>query len=408
MSAGYADIDIRPSGDLSLAARFRLENHSKESWRAGEGFRVSYQLFDPETSAFIEDGPRSTISRDLAPGESEALEIDVRFPPANGRYRVFVSPMREDVCWHYDHGWPFLMIDVVVESHRAAAVNWTVTGMRALRRRLFARSLGRAFALPLQSIWANRGLIRSMARRDIAGRYRGSFGGLFWTLLNPLLLMLTYFFVFGIVLQTRFAGDPSRSGFVLYFLAGMLPWLPFSEAAGRAPFVMLDHRNFVKKLVFPLEILPVTQVAAGLVTQAFALAIFLVLLVAARGSVPVSVCWLPVLLVPQVLFTLGLCWFLAALGVYVRDLGQVSGFLLTLWFFLTPICYPEASLPQATLGLLSKNPMFVLVRGYRDILLEGAAPAFSPLWKLWLLAAFVFFAGYAWFHKLRKSFADVI
>ena len=110
----------------------------------------------------------------------------------------------------------------------------------------------------------------------------------------------------------------------------------------------------------------------------------------------------------RVLFTLGLCWFLAALGVYVRDLGQVSGFLLTLWFFLTPICYPEASLPQAALGLLSKNPMFVLVRGYRDILLEGAAPAFSPLWKLWLLAAFVFLAGYAWFHKLRKSFADVI
>ncbi len=408
MSAGYADIDIRPSGDLSLAARFRLENRSGETWRAGEGFRVGYQLFDPETSTFIEDGPRNTISRDIGPGESEVIEVDIHFPPVKGRYRVYVSLMREDVCWYYDRGWPFLMIDAVVENGRAAAVSRAVTGIGALRRRLWLRSLGRAFTLPLHSILANRGLIRSMARRDIAGRYRGSFGGLFWTLLNPLLLMLTYFFVFGIVLRTRFAGDPSRSGFVLYFLAGMLPWLPFSEAAGRAPFVMLDHRNFVKKLVFPLEILPVTQVAAGLVTQAFALAIFLVLLVAARGSVPVSVCWLPVLLVPQVLFTLGLCWFLAALGVYVRDLGQVSGFLLTLWFFLTPICYPEASLPQAALGLLSKNPMFVLVRGYRDILLEGAAPAFSPLWKLWLLAAFVFLAGYAWFHKLRKSFADVI
>jgi lipopolysaccharide transport system permease protein len=109
-----------------------------------------------------------------------------------------------------------------------------------------------------------------------------------------------------------------------------------------------------------------------------------------------------------VLFTLGLCWFLAALGVYVRDLRQVIGFLLTLWFFLTPICYPEASLPSSALGILSKNPLFVLVRGFRAALLEGIAPAFGPLWKLWLLSAAVFFAGHAWFYKLRKSFADVI
>jgi len=188
----------------------------------------------------------------------------------------------------------------------------------------------------------------------------------------------------------------------------MLPWLPFSEAAGRAPFVMLEHRNFVKKLVFPLETLPVNQVLSGLATQAFALGVFLVILVIARGAVPVTVLWLPVLLVPQVLFTLGLCWFLAALGVFFRDLGQISGFLLTLWFFLTPICYPEASLPPAALDLLSMNPMFVLVRGFRAILLETTAPAFQPLWKLWLLSFAVFLLGHAWFYKLRKSFADVI
>jgi lipopolysaccharide transport system permease protein len=247
-----------------------------------------------------------------------------------------------------------------------------------------------------------------MARRDVAGRYRGSFGGLFWALLNPLLLMLTYFFVFGVVLRTRFGTDPSRAGFALYFLAGMLPWLAFSEAAGRAPTVMLEYRNFVKKLVFPLEILPVAQVASALVTQGFALAVFLVMLTAARGTVPLSVAWLPALLVPQILFTLGVCWSLAALGVYVRDLGQVNGFLLTLWFFLTPICYPEASLPQEALWLLSKNPMFVLVRGFRAALLEGQAPAFGPLWKLWLVAAAVFVAGHAIFYRLRRSFPDVI
>ena len=123
---------------------------------------------------------------------------------------------------------------------------------------------------------------------------------------------------------------------------------------------------------------------------------------------PPTILWLPVLLVPQVMFTLGLCWFLAALGVYFRDLGQFSGFLLTLWFFLTPICYPEASLPAAAVGVLSKNPVFVLVRGYRAILLEGMVPSFAPLWKLWLVSAAVLVLGHAWFYKLRKSFADVI
>ena len=113
-----------------------------------------------------------------------------------------------------------------------------------------------------------------MVRRDILGRYRGSFGGAFWTVLNPLLLMLTYFFVFGVVLRTRFGNDPSRAGFALYFLAGMLPWLAFSEAAGRAPTVMLEHRNFVKKLVFAVETLPVNLVVSGLVSEFFALVLF--------------------------------------------------------------------------------------------------------------------------------------
>jgi lipopolysaccharide transport system permease protein len=152
----------------------------------------------------------------------------------------------------------------------------------------------------------------------------------------------------------------------------------------------------------------VTQVISGLVTGAFALAVFLAGLIAVRGGVPPTVAWLPVLLVPQLLFTLGVAWMLAALGVFARDLGQINQFLLTLWFFLTPICYPEASLPAEAIVVLRKNPLYVLVRGYRAIFLEGAAPPFAPTLKLWIVAAAVFFAGYALFYKLRKSFADVI
>ncbi len=189
--------------------------------------------------------------------------------------------------------------------------------------------------------------------------------------------MLTYFFVFGMVLHARRATRAAR-GFALYFLAGMLPWLAFSEAAGRAPTVMLEHRNFVKKLVFAVETLPVNLVVSGLVTRIVRRgAVLPAFSWWSRHGVPLTVLWLPVLLVPQMLFTAGVSWFLAALGVFVRDLGQIIGFLLTLWFFLTPICYPKRTCTAIGCLLLSKNPIYVLVRGYRAIFLEHHAPAFG-------------------------------
>lgn len=261
----------------------------------------------------------------------------------------------------------------------------------------------------MTSLWRHRHLALSMTRRDILARYRGSFGGALWTVLTPLLLMATYFFVFGVVLDARFSGDASRSGYVLYFLAGMLPWLAFSEAVGRAPSIILEYRTFVKKVVFPLDTLPVNLVLGGLVTEAFALAVLLCGLWAARGGIPLSVLWLPALLIPQVLMTAGISWGLAATGAFVRDLGQVIGFVLTLWFFLTPICYEESKVvPEWIARVLAFNPVLVLVRGYRAILLENHSPWNASLIALWAGSAAVAFLGYAWFHRLRKSFADVI
>lgn len=394
---------MKPAG-----VRVRIENTSGEAWTPEDGYAASYQVFDPETGMLLIDGPRTPLARALGPGESVEMEVAVAFPPEPGRYRAFVSGMREHVAWLYQSGAPFTVVEAVVGPAGAGTATSRETTLAALKRRNLVRSAGRAITYPLASLWQNRSLIRSMVRRDIVGRYRGSFGGVFWTLLNPLLLMATYYFVFGVVLRARFGSDPSRAGFVLYFLCGMLPWLAFSEAAGRAPFVVLEHRNFVKKLVFPLETLPANLTLAGLVTEVFALGIFLAFLLATRGTVPLTALWLPVLVVPQLLFTMGVAWLLAALGAYLRDLGQVSGFLLTLWFFLTPICYPVESLPREALGVLSNNPMFVLVEGYRRLLLKPAPPDFGPLWKFWLISLLLFFAGHALFYKLRKNFADVI
>jgi lipopolysaccharide transport system permease protein len=320
-----------------------------------------------------------------------------------------VSVLRENVAWYYAEGWPFVLVDVAVsESGSAVLRDFRVARWNQVKRRRVLRGIGRAFVLPARSIWQNRALIRTLVRRDVLSRYSGSFAGAFWALLNPLLLMLTYFFVFGLVLNSKFGNDPSRASFALYFLAGMLPWLAFSEAIGRAPSVMIEHRNFIKKLVFPVETLPVNLVAAGLVTEVFGILLFTLALLIIRHGVPATVAYLPALIAPQILFTAGICWFLAALGVFVRDLAQVNGFLLTVWFFITPICYPETALPHAAAGLLRKNPMFVLVRAYRAILLEGAAPDGRALGWLGVVSVIVFLGGHAWFYKLRKSFADII
>src|SRR5580693_2172142 len=358
----------------TLSVRCEVANRSPESWLPENGWAAGYHLFDEPTGTLVVDGERTPFA--LARSESGALAMEIAVPPEPGEYNIYVSLMREDVAWFYNQGWSFLLIDVAVDDNgEPRVVGWRVADKGAVARRRMKRSIVRAFVLPLQSIWRNRNLIRALVRRDVLSRYSGSFGGAFWTVLNPLMLMLTYFFVFGLVLKSRFvANDTSRSGYAINFIAGMLPWLAFSEAVGRSPFVMVEHRGFIKKLVFPVETLPVNLVVSGLVTEFFGVLLFAVALILVRGGIPATALYLPALVIPQILLTAGVCWFLAALGVFVRDLAQINGYLLTIWFFLTPICYEEArlnALPHAALALLAKNPAYVLVRGYRSILLES-------------------------------------
>src|SRR5258706_6819440 len=163
---------------------------------------------------------------------------------------------------------------------------------------------------------------------------------------------------------------------------------------------MPEYRISVKMLVFRIELLPANLVISGAVTEAIALAIFVAGLLLVRHAVPASVVWLPALIVPQLLLTAGLCWFLAALGIFVRDLGQIMGFILTLWFFLTPICYPETNLPPWAMKLMTMNPIYVLVRGYRAVFLENHAPGTRSLAALWVVSVALAVFGYAWFHRL--------
>ena len=405
MNVAYSNQGVKVDGRRAHV-EFDLRNESQEAWRTSDGFGVGHHLFDADSGTLIIDGERIHPERDIAPGESLHVALDFDLPAEDGRYQVRLSPMRENVCWYYDKGWEFLALDAGVKDGSASIGRLRLTDREKVRRERELRSVGRAFVYPFLTIWRNRSLIRVMVRRDILGRYRGSFGGSFWTVFNPLLLMATYFVVFGVILYDE-AKYHSRSFFALYFLAGMLPWLPFSESVGRAPGVILEHRNFVKKLVFAVETIPVNLVLSGLVTELFAVGLYCGLLLAFRHAVPVTVLWLPLLLIPQVLFTTGISWFLAGLGTFFRDLGQIIGFVLTAWFFLTPICYPEDQLPKH-IPFLTKNPMYILVHGYRSIFLDNHAPPFGALWKFSALAILVFVLGHAWFYKLKKSFADMI
>jgi lipopolysaccharide transport system permease protein len=372
--------------DGRIRLHFRMEPACVAGW----------QIYDPSTGAFLFEGEWREI-------DDPKVEMTIALPEEDGPYRVQIAPVQDRAR--------FILIDARVSQGAVAIDAPRITSAAALARERFLRAIPKAFSYPPRSLWRNRKLIRSMVRRDILARYRGSFAGALWTFLNPLLLMATYAFLFGVVLKQRFGADASGIGYVLYFLAGMLPWLAFSEAVGRAPYIIVEHRNFVKKLVFPLETLPINLVISGAVTEMFGLLIFIAGLLLARHTIPLAVMWLPLLIVPQLLLTAGLCWFLAALGIFLRDLGAIMGFVLTLWFFLTPICYPEASwssVPPGVVRILSANPIYILVAGYREVFLQDHAPALRGVAALWIASFTLAILGHAWFHRLRRSFADVI
>ena len=409
MIARYSGVDVTvAAADHRLDVALTLTNGGAEAWSNDQQYAVGYQVFDIETDNLLVDGPHAPLPHAVPPGEKLPIQLAVRLPREPGRYRVFVSPLRENQAWFFERGSPFLLLEAETDGRSLTLRRRQVTRPGRLGMERLLRTAGRAFVYPVRTMLKHGSLIRSMVRRDILGRYRGSFGGLFWTIIHPLLMMLTYYFVFGVVLRASFGQDRSSTGFLMYFLAGMVPWLAMSEAIGRAPGIILEHGSFVKKLLFPVEILPVTLVFSGMFSEVFALAIFTGAMALFGYAFSTTALLLPLVLIPQFLLTLGLCWLLAALGVFFRDLGQIMGFVLTLWFFTTPICYDERALPESSRWLFELNPMFVLVRSYRSIFLEATPPPWIPLAAVTAAGALIFVVGHGLFHKLKKSFVDMV
>ena len=250
-------------------------------------------------------------------------------------------------------------------------------------------------------------LWRVMTRRNLAARYRGSVLGAAWVVLTPFLMMLLYTVVFSGILRVRLSDNASPTAFALYLLAGLLPWNAFAEVVGRAPQVMLEHQNLVKKVVFPLEIIPLSLVSTAMVNHAIAMGLFLVGALFLHGWA-LSLVLLPLMVVPLAMLSAGVTLLLASLGVFLRDIGQAIGLVLTVWLFLTPILYLPAAVPARFQIFLRLNPFTPLVAGYRRIILDGRAPALGDLAQVYLWATALLLLGWWWFGRTKATFADVL
>lgn len=260
-----------------------------------------------------------------------------------------------------------------------------------------------------KNLWKYRELIAQFAKRDVIGRYKGSYLGILWTFITPLLMLLIYTFVFGTVFKARWGvGTGSKIEFALVLFCGLTTYQLFAECANRAPGLILSNVNYVKKVVFPLEILPVAALGSALVQAAISLIILIAALVAFMGIFNWTLVFVPLVLLPMVLFTLGLSWFLASLGVYLRDIGQVVGVITQALMFLSPIFYPVTSIPENFRPLFYINPISYVVEDMRRVMVWGQMPDWNWLLIGTLTGFAVAVLGYAWFQKTRKGFADVL
>ncbi|MFZ5697824.1 MAG: ABC transporter permease [Pseudomonadota bacterium] len=261
----------------------------------------------------------------------------------------------------------------------------------------------------IASLRQHRGLIVSLIRRDVVGRYRGSALGLLWSFFNPVLMLVVYTFVFSIVFKARWtAGSDSKTEFALVLFTGLVVFNLFAECIQRAPGLVLGNVNYVKRVVFPLEILPIVALGSALFHMVIGLVVWIVFYVIFFGIPPLTSLLFPLVLLPLVLLTLGLSWFLASLGVFLRDVGQVVGVMTTALMFLSPIFYPITALPDQYRLLVQLSPLTITVESSRSVLVWGDGINWSEWGACLLASTVVAWLGFAWFQKTRKGFADVL
>jgi lipopolysaccharide transport system permease protein len=248
-----------------------------------------------------------------------------------------------------------------------------------------------------------------MVKREIVGRYRGSVLGVLWSFVNPVLMLAIYTFVFSLVFKARWGqGSDDKYEFALVLFAGLIVYNLFAECISRAPGLILANVNYVKKVIFPLEILPWVALGSALFHAAVSITVLLVFLVVLGHSLTWAALLLPIVVLPLLLVIMGLSWLLAALGVFIRDVGQFIGMVLTVLLFMSPVFYPASALPEAVRFYLLLNPLTFIIEQTREILIWGHLPNWTGLGLYFGVALLIAWAGLFCFEKTRKGFADVL
>lgn len=267
-----------------------------------------------------------------------------------------------------------------------------------------------SLAALIESLWLHRQLIGQMTKREVLGRYKGSVMGLAWSFINPMFMLAVYTFVFSVVFKARWGGGggESKTQFALVLFTGMIVHGLFAEVLNRAPSLIFYNVNYVKKVVFPLEILPVISMAAALFHSLVSLGVLLVAFTLFNGFLHWTAIFLPLVLLPLVILTLGLAWILASLGVFLRDVGQTIGLVMTMMLFLAPVFYPITALPEDLRSWILLNPITFIIEQTREVLIWGGGPNWTGLFIYMVVASAIAWIGYIWFQKTRKGFADVL
>ena len=262
-----------------------------------------------------------------------------------------------------------------------------------------------------KGLWRSRQLILQMTKREVIGRYKGSIMGLAWSLFNPVFMLVVYTFVFSEIFKLRWGGvggDESKTQFAVLLFVGMIVFNLFSDVLNRAPVLILSNVNYVKKVVFPLEILPVITMGAALFHSLISLGVLLAAFIVFNGHLHWTVIFAPLVFLPLVLLALGLSWMLASLGVFIRDVGQTIGIVMSVLMFLSPVFYPVSAVPERFRPFIMANPLTFIIEQAREVLIWGRIPDWMGLGSYTAAAIAVAWAGYAWFQKTRKGFADVL
>jgi len=255
-------------------------------------------------------------------------------------------------------------------------------------------------------------LILQLVKREVISRYRGSFLGLLWSFINPILMLAIYTFVFSVVFKVRLdqatAVYDDKFAFALSLFAGLIIFNWFSECLSRAPGLILANVNYVKKIIFPLEILPWVTLGSTLFHAGISFLILLAFLLLIGYPIHWTLIFLPIIVFPFLLLIMGLSWLLASIGVFVRDIGQFIGLILTMLLFMSPIFYPASALPESVRNYLFLNPLTFIIEQVRAVILYGQLPDWIGLAVYYIIALLVAWIGLIWFNKTRKGFADVL